>query len=98
MALVNGALFFTANDGTSRTELWKSDGTEAGTVRVKDIFAGAIGSFPSRLTPVGSLLFFLASDASTGTELWKSDGTEAGTVIVKDIYPGPGNSNPFEPI
>ena len=34
---VNGTLFFLANDGVNGTELWKSDGTEAGTDFVKDI-------------------------------------------------------------
>ena len=38
---VNGTLFFRANDGTNGQELWKSDGTEAGTVMVKDIWAGS---------------------------------------------------------
>ena len=45
---VNGTLFFTANDGTHGDELWKSDGTAAGTVLVKDINPGiaATGSYP----------------------------------------------------
>jgi ELWxxDGT repeat protein len=45
---VNGTLFFSATDdvGVDGYELWKSDETEAGTVRVKDIYPGANGSFP----------------------------------------------------
>jgi len=84
---VNGTLFFRANDGTYGAELWKSDGTPAGTVMVKDIYP-AESSDPTNLTNVNGTLFFMANDGTNGYELWKSDGTSAGTVMVKDIYPG----------
>jgi ELWxxDGT repeat protein len=86
--VIGSTYFFPANDGTNGTELWKSDGTEAGTVMVKNIRAGASGSSPSKLTVVGDILFFSAYDSVNGGELWKSDGTEAGTVMVKDIRTG----------
>ena len=35
-----GTLFFAANDGTFGGELWKSDGTDDGTVMVKDFIPG----------------------------------------------------------
>jgi ELWxxDGT repeat protein len=91
---VNGTLFFRANDGSSGVELWKSDGTDAGTVLVKDIVTGTngsgtpLGSAPYYLTNVNGTLFFTAYDSSSGVELWKSDGTDAGTVLVKDIRTG----------
>ena len=34
---MNGSLFFAAQGGTNGTELWKTDGTAAGTVLVKRI-------------------------------------------------------------
>ncbi|WP_375327632.1 ELWxxDGT repeat protein [Microcystis sp. BLCC-F210] len=85
-------LFFTAYDSVNGEELWRSDGTAAGTVAVADINPGDYGSYPGNLTVVGSTLFFQAYDSVNGTELWKSDGTEAGTVLVKDINPGDSSS------
>jgi ELWxxDGT repeat protein len=77
-----------------RHELWKSDGTEAGTVLVRDLGPGA--SLSSMRALAGSTLFFVVTDPAHGTELWKSDGTQAGTVLVKDIYPGPEGAYPYE--
>jgi ELWxxDGT repeat protein len=91
---VNGTLFFSAADGTTGGELWKSDGTAAGTVMVKDITPGPAGFSPGELANVNGTLFFRASDGATGAELWKSDGTAAGTVLVKDIRPGSDGSLP----
>jgi ELWxxDGT repeat protein len=69
-------------------ELWKSDGTPSGTVRVLDIRPNADGSAARYLTNVNGTLYFRADDGSTGYELWKSDGTESGTVRVLDIQSG----------
>ncbi|MDH5711907.1 MAG: hypothetical protein OEZ15_09620, partial [Gammaproteobacteria bacterium] len=85
---VNGTIFFTQDNAFSGRELWKTDGTEAGTVLVKDIYPGANSSSPGHFTNVNGTLFFTATTSTKGRELWKSDGTEAGTVLVNDIYPG----------
>ncbi|MBZ4417281.1 ELWxxDGT repeat protein [Myxococcus sp. RHSTA-1-4] len=90
----NGAVYFVGDDGTGGNELWRTDGTEVGTVRVRDILPGASGASPSLLTPVGNTLFFVADDGSSGRELWRTDGTEAGTVRVLDILYGATGASP----
>jgi ELWxxDGT repeat protein len=73
-------------------EFWKSDGTTAGTVKLKD-------TYPSALTSVNGTLYFATGPNDIygdiiDQELWKSDGTVAGTVLVKDICPGTCSSTP----
>ena len=97
MEAVDGRLFFTAPDpdaANTNQELWASDGTEAGTLRVKDINPGGAASSPEWLTEFGGTLYFAATDAAGGRELWKTDGTESGTVRVRDIISGAGGSDP----
>ncbi|MBI4404160.1 MAG: hypothetical protein HY537_08365 [Deltaproteobacteria bacterium] len=96
--VVGNIFFFSADDGASGMELWKSDGTAAGTVIVKDICQGTCSSasiyLPYNLTNVNGVVFFGANDGLNGHELWRSDGTTVGTVMVKDIYPGAQGSGP----
>jgi ELWxxDGT repeat protein len=87
---------FAADDGVVGVELWKTDGTEAGTVLIKDVYPGLDTSLPQVgfLKVLGNSALFEATDGVAGYELWKTDGTAAGTVMVKDIAPGPGSSHP----
>lgn len=84
---------FYARDSYYDFELWRSDGTEAGTQRVKDINPGIDNGSPiSDRTlfgaTIGNIAIFAAYLPSTGVELWRTDGTEEGTTLIKDIYPG----------
>lgn len=80
MTAFKGALYFSMYDSRHGWELWKSDGTEEGTLLVKDIYPlENLSSNPRQLSVVGDTLFFLADDGD-GTGLWKSDGTASGTI------------------
>jgi ELWxxDGT repeat protein len=85
---LNGTLYFTATDGVHGNELWKSNGTAAGTTLVKDINPGSGSSTPQELVNLNGALYFIADNGVLGRELWKSNGTAAGTTLVKDIQPG----------
>ncbi|WP_147447344.1 ELWxxDGT repeat protein [Corallococcus sp. CA054B] len=91
-------LLFWWTDGAGGFELWKSDGTEAGTVPVKDLHPGAAGSvaIPGPLVPLGPKgpWVFAASNGATGVELWRTDGTAQGTKPLADVLPGPMSSSP----
>lgn len=90
---VDGTLFFTRTDPSQGLELWRTDGTSAGTVEVRGWSPGYWSATNPQLTNVNGTLYFVA-DSGYGEELWKSNGTAAGTVQVADINPGPGDSNP----
>jgi ELWxxDGT repeat protein len=93
-AVLDGFLYFQANDGVNGSELWKTDGTEVNTTMVKNIHTTG-NSSPYELVASSTHLFFNAQNNTDGKELWISDGTEAGTVMVKDILPGIGGSDPY---
>ena len=90
-----GVLYFAAADPAHGQELWRSDGTAAGTWRVNDIRPGPMGSSPTSLTVFQGRLYFAADDGVRGWEPWSSDGTAAGTRPLADLCPGPCSSLTF---
>lgn len=92
----NYLLFAAQSQSTEGVELWRSDGTDAGTVMLKDIYTGADSSKPHNFIAHNNMVLFLAKNAANGEELWKTDGTSSGTVLVKDINPGPASCTSVE--
>lgn len=84
-------------------ELWRTDGTAAGTWLVGDLNRGPGGSnaggYPWTRGPIAvhdAVMYFGASDPAAGYELWRSDSTPDGTWHVADVWPGPDSSAPLE--
>ncbi len=88
----NNTVFFSANDGVHGRELWKTGGTEASTVLVKDINPNGDAN-PANFCNVNGTVFFTANDAQQATELWKTDGTASGTKFVASILLGGASSS-----
>ncbi|RLS69737.1 MAG: hypothetical protein DWI01_07975, partial [Planctomycetota bacterium] len=79
LTAVGSTLYFCGRDDLRGFELWKSNGTVAGTVLVEDIEPGDASGWPSGLVATGNTLWFTTVDAEGKSRLWRSDGSEAGT-------------------
>ncbi|MCM8568912.1 T9SS type A sorting domain-containing protein [Gramella jeungdoensis] len=98
---MNNELYFNGLSEGSGIELWKTDGTQGGTVMVKDINPGQENSvyeeyFYNNFKAVDGKLFFPADDGEHGLELWITEGTEETTRMVKNINSGSLNSFPSQ--
>src|SRR5262249_5981047 len=93
-APLHGVLYFSGWDPAHGSEVWRSDGTAAGTYRVTDVCPGRCDSRPGEIRAVGDLLYFSADDGFSGEELWVSDGVPGHERRVKDVCLGSCGSNP----
>ncbi|MBE7507163.1 MAG: thrombospondin type 3 repeat-containing protein [Planctomycetia bacterium] len=98
-----GDVYFVATSSTTSYQrlLWKTDGTEPGTMVVLPYALSAYIISPYSLFPTSDALYFVGwvrrqGEINNGWELCRTDGTAAGTQMVKDIYPGTSNSFPHE--
>lgn len=68
-------------------ELWRTDGSAAGTAMVADLVPGPQSSFPHLLGALGDLVVFEAGDGAGKGSLWRSDGTAPGTYTLAESPP-----------
>lgn len=83
--VLNGVMYFEADDAVHGNELWRSDGTEAGTYMVKDIEPGSGSTNFNSITAVNGKLYLTFYTASYEPVVWVSDGTKNGTRLLKKI-------------
>jgi ELWxxDGT repeat protein len=70
LSLADGEVYFSASDGVGGTQLWRSDGTAAGTALALDITRDGTDSNPTLITNVGPWVALLADDGAHGRELY----------------------------
>ncbi|MBZ4412371.1 hypothetical protein K8640_29530 [Myxococcus sp. XM-1-1-1] len=70
----------------TQVELWRTDGTEAGTRM--EVNLGVLSTLSEKYVRTTSAHFFFMSNATDGTSLWRTDGTAGGTVFVKKLDAG----------
>ena len=91
-AVLGNNHFFTANNSNTGFELWKTDGSADGTIKIKDIGVNNTAAFYyglPNLEMMNGHIYFLATAAmntspSHNATLYKSGGTAATTVIVEE--------------
>ena len=76
-----GTVFYSGWDAEHGAELWKTDGTPGGAVRLLDINPGANSGSPWRMVTIGDEVFFFARDHE-GYGIWRSDGTPEGSRLL----------------
>ncbi|WP_221392879.1 ELWxxDGT repeat protein [Dyadobacter sp. NIV53] len=83
-AVANNMLFMIAGDNTNGFQLWRSDGTNEGTIRLTDNYQLNNTSDPSYLTSAGTYVCFRMV-VDNENWLFRSDGTKEGTYPIHKI-------------
>ncbi|AFE06532.1 hypothetical protein COCOR_05709 [Corallococcus coralloides DSM 2259] len=84
---LGGVVLFPADDGVHGQEVWRTDGTEAGTRMVKDVTPAQRQGDTSGMRAFDDWLMLGVPTASGGYVVWRSDGTAAGTRVLAPAMP-----------
>ena len=99
---VDGTLFFVSEDGVNGRNLWRSDGTEAGTKVVAETnLYNSFDGTPNDLANINGELWFSTSYGPADNEIWISNGIPSSlsvstlTLAIKDFenHGGTGANN-----
>ena len=84
IAVIDTILYFPGHTGDYDSELWRSDGTAAGTYEVMDLNPEG-RAYPHSFVVINDVLFFIADSMSVTKQLFKTDGTEEGTEWIANV-------------
>jgi ELWxxDGT repeat protein len=87
---VNGTMYIHTKAGGYDNQIWKSDGTAAGTVLLMDNIISSQQTTPVQMFNMNNNLYFFVNPnlgpySLNEATLWKSDGTSVGTILVDSL-------------
>lgn len=91
MTTVGNEFFMTIKTDNNTLQIWKSDGTNSGTVLVKDnISIWNTPSFQGSLNK--NFIFTVQVPSTNNSKVWRSDGTDVGTFALTGEIDGNGST------
>jgi ELWxxDGT repeat protein len=100
IAVMDRFILYLSGNANNGLQLWRSDGTLAGTAMVMNMGPGVQTSQLGQdimMTRVGARAIFQSENAQNGPQLWSSDGTAQGTVPLI-ATPTPSGSGYIQPL
>lgn len=94
----NGQVYFSADDGSSGSEVWRSDGTPGGTILYHEIFDDFTASRPHGFTVFGGNLYYAGTHNIPGgfdMFLFRSDGSDSIEIVDEDAHPIVDMESPY---
>lgn len=100
LTLLQDSLYYSGYSAEGGNELYRSNGTAAGT-RFIDVIPGSTSGEPEQLTAAGNRLFFTANSKTAGRELWVYETSKAITsvqtptelLVALNLWPNPASSS-----
>jgi len=91
LTTVGSLIYITIKTDDTTLQIWKSDGTDLGTVLVKDNIA--IWGVPTFQGSVNNIFIYTIQVPSTNnSRVWRSDGTDSGTYELTEELDGNGST------
>ena len=92
LTAAGGLVYFTAQDADHGRQLWRTDGTDAGTIRLTDLSGTGQQVNPFNFASINDTFFFASEPVTTGFDgpaiIYKSDGTPQGTRAILSHFEG----------